>query len=179
MLKPALLILDMQKELVYYEKRKKALSILPNMKKLVEFAHKRRVPIFYTKITLDPDDDQFDRFKEIYCVKNTVGCEIIDELKPLKGRVIEKQKHSAFFRTELDDMLKKQGVDTVILTGLQTQICIMTTAADASFRGYRVLVVGDCVFSTRKSKKEWALKWIQEYVGAIASTKEILRMLRC
>jgi len=176
--RPALLVIDMQKDIAHHKKRKKALSILPRMKKIIQNAHEAKIPIFYTKIVLNPDDVEFKRFGEVYCVKGTAGCDIIDELKPLKGHIIEKNKHSAFFQTELDRMLKENRVDTVILTGMQTQICIMTTAADAFYREYKVIVVDDCVESTRREKKEWALEWIREYIGDTLSTEETLDLLR-
>ena len=176
---PALLILDMQKDLVYHEKRRiKYTAIIPNMKEIIYNASVANIPIFYTKFVLEPDDIQFERFDEVYCVRGTEGCEIIDELKPLSGYVVEKQKNSAFFGTDLDKMLQEKDVDTVILMGLQTQICIMTTAADASFRDYKVIVVEDCVTSTRDVKKEWALKWIKEYVGEVFSSEETLELLK-
>lgn len=177
--KPALLILDMQKDLVYHEKRRvKYTAIIPDMKEIIDNASVANIPIFYSKFVLEPHDIQFERFDEVYCVRGTEGCEIIDELKPLSGHVVEKQKNSAFFGTDLDKMLQEKDVDTVILMGIQAQICIMTTAADASFHDYKVIVVEDCVTSTREEKKEWALKWIKEYVGEIFSSDETLELLK-
>lgn len=177
--KPALLILDMQKDLVYHEKRRvKYTAIIPDMKEIIYNASVANIPIFYSKFVLEPHDIQFERFDEVYCVRGTEGCEIIDELKPLSGHVVEKQKNSAFFGTDLDKMLQEKDVDTVIIMGIQTQICIMTTAADASFRDYKVIVVKDCVTSTREEKKEWALKWIKEYVGDVLSSEETLELLK-
>jgi len=178
-MRPGLLIIDMQNDLIYHEKRQARFSkIISPLKELINCAHSHNIPIFYTKFALDPHDAQFKKFGEIYCVKGTSGCDIIDELKPLHGPVIEKQKNSAFFGTPLDRMLKQKNVDTLVLCGVQTQICIMTTAADASFREYKVLVVEDCVESTREDKKNWALQWIKEYAGNVLSLSAILSLLK-
>ncbi len=99
---------------------------------------------------------------------------MIPELLPLQGPIIYKRKHSAFFETTLDERLRQAGVRDVYLTGMQTQICIMTTAADASFRGYRPIAIRECVFSTRETKKRQALDWIENYVGEVQNLERVL-----
>jgi nicotinamidase-related amidase len=130
-------------------------------------------PIFYTVMLLRPDDEQFARFGDRYCVEGTPGAEIIPELQPLRGPVIVKHKHSAFFETDLDDRLKECGVRDLYLAGLQTQICVMTTAADANFRGYRPTAIRDCVVSTRERTKTQALQWISKYVGNVIGISDV------
>jgi nicotinamidase-related amidase len=90
---------------------------------------------------------------------------------------IKKRKHSAFFETGLDQRLKEANVEEVYLSGLQTQICVMTTAADASFRGYRTIAISDCVLSSREKKKQDALRWIADYVGEVMSMAEVAKEL--
>ena len=56
-------------------------------------------------------------------------------------------------------------------------ICIMTTAADASFRGYRAVAISDCVLSTREQSKQDALGWIARYVGEVMSLDQVISEL--
>ena len=70
-------------------------------------------------------------------------------------------------KSELIDLLKRENVKDIYLTGMQTQICIMTTAADANFRGYEPVAISDCVLSTRDENKTQALEWIKKYVGDV------------
>ncbi len=173
MKKQALLIIDMQKDLCYDKRRhKKVVKLLPHLQTAIQHADENGFAIYYICFELKPDDIQFKRYGDQYCIEGTPGAEIIDELQPVKGTIIKKRKHSAFFETELDDLLKQSKIDKIYMTGMQTQLCIMTTAADASFRGYDVSVIADCVLSTREKNKTWALNWIDKHVGKVITLDE-------
>ncbi|MCB9284367.1 MAG: cysteine hydrolase [Lewinellaceae bacterium] len=170
-----LLVIDMQKDLCYNPKRKeKIMQMLPPLKMAIDFFSRNHYPIFYISFALKENDPQFKRFGDRYCIEGSEGAEIIDELYPLRGQIIFKQKHSAFFETDLDTLLKKEGIGEIYLTGMQTQICIMTTAADASFRGYQPIVIQECVLSTSENKKKLALKWIEDYVGIVDTLSKVI-----
>jgi nicotinamidase-related amidase len=171
----ALLVIDMQRDLCYDARRKhKFFKMLPVLRRAIDFFVSKGEPVFYICFSLPPDDEQFTRFGDRYCVEGTEGAEIIPELRPLQGVTITKRKHSAFFETSLDDHLKEAGITDIYLVGMQTQICIMTTAADASFRGYRAFAIQDCVLSTREKNKQDALKWIAKYVGTVVSLDQLI-----
>lgn len=175
MAKSALLIIDMQNDLCYDARRKKKVEeMLPFLRKAIDFFVEEKQLVAYTYFSLPENDEQFKRFGDRYCVEDTHGAELIPELFPLQGPTIKKRKHSAFFETDLDDILKKIKVDTLYLAGLQTQICILTTAADASFRGYRAIAIRECVVSTQDANKIFALDWIKKYVGDVKSLEEIM-----
>jgi nicotinamidase-related amidase len=175
----ALLVIDMQKDLCGdLRRRDKVEQMLAPLRRVVEEFDAAGQPVLYAAFALPPDDEQFARFGDRFCVEGTEGAAIIPELQPLRGPVVFKRKHSAFFETELDEHLRRAGARTLYLTGLQTQICIMTTAADASFRGYRVAVIRECVLSTREENKTFALDWIAKYVGEVLSVEEALAELR-
>jgi len=79
-----------------------------------------------------------------HAIKGTEGVEVIDDIKPTsKDFVVERRRYSAFFETGLDLLLRELGVDTVVLTGLHTNICVKHTAADAFCRGYNIIVLKD------------------------------------
>jgi nicotinamidase-related amidase len=174
----ALLVIDMQKDLCYdLRRRRKFDQMIVPLRRAIDTFVAAECPVFYVVFSLRLDDDQFARFGDTFCIEGTEGAEIVSELLPLKGTVIPKKKHSAFFETELDGYLKKAGIDEVYLAGLQTQICIMTTAADASFRGLRAVVLSDCVLSTREKNKRYALEWIARYVGEVLTFDQMVEEL--
>jgi len=77
-------------------------------------------------------------------IEGTKGGEIVDELKPIEGEyLICKKRWSAFFQTELDNLLKRLGVDQVVVTGVQTPNCIRGTVWDANSLDYEVIVLTD------------------------------------
>ena len=174
----ALLVIDMQKDICYDPRRKrKVKQMVGPLQQAIELFASAGYPVFYICFALPSDDEQFKRFGDRYCIEGTEGAEIISELLPLKGSVIKKRKHSAFFETELDQRLREARVEQVYLCGLQTHICIMTTAADASFRGYRAVAISDCVLSTRKKNQQDALRWIERYVGEVMSLQQLAQEL--
>ncbi len=169
-----LVLIDLQKDLCYDERRFDLVrSALPNILGLIDAFLLRGLPIFYTRFELLADDPQFARFGDTYCIRGTPGADFIDEILPIRGQIIAKTKHSAFFGTDLDEQLRKEGCSSVVLAGLQTQICILTTAADANHRGYDVVAASDCVISTRDDVRLEALEWIEKYVGEVRTAEEI------
>ena len=101
-------------------------------------------------------------------MKGTKGAQVIPELKPTKkDYIIEKRTYSSFYETGLDPLLRSlyngEGVKTLILCGLHTNICVRHTAADAFFRGYRLIIAEDGVEAFTKKDHEEGLKYL-EYV---------------
>jgi biuret amidohydrolase len=81
-------------------------------------------------------------------VRGEKGHDIIDELAPLPGEpVIDKPGKGAFYATDLDSLLARCGVRSLVVTGVTTEVCVHTTVREANDRGYECLVVSDCVGS--------------------------------
>ena len=70
------------------------------------------------------------------------GHQLIEEVKPV-NYVVDKTGPSAFFRTELDIVLRHRGVDTVLIAGLNSRRSVVATAYDALSRGLRPVIVAD------------------------------------
>ena len=94
----------------------------------------------------DVEITRYDKFVQVggALIEGTKGGEIVDELKPIEGEyLICKRRWSAFFQTELDNLLKRLGVDQVVVTGVQTPNCIRGTVWDANSLDYEVIVLTD------------------------------------
>ncbi len=171
----ALVVVDMQRDLCWDPRRRdKVATALPSILALIDACNRANCLIVYSVFSLPPDDEQFERFGDRYCIAGTPGAELIPELIPLKGPRVEKRKHSVFFETALDPLLRQHSIERVLFAGLQTQICILTSAADASFRGYKAVAVRDCVISSNDNAKAEALAWISRYVGSVVSVDEAI-----
>ena len=138
-MKTAVIVIDMINDFVTgVFKSDRAAKIIPNIRALLNHARKYKVPIVYATDAHIPNvDPEFDVWGS-HAVAGSWGAEIVDELKPHKGdfRVL-KRKYSAFQGTDLDHLLREMKVDTVVLTGVVTDICIQHTAADAFFQATR------------------------------------------
>jgi nicotinamidase-related amidase len=87
--------------------------------------------------------------------KGPTSGEFYGPLKPKIGDyVIVKKKWSAFFRTELDLILRRLGVDAVAITGTQTPNCIRATAFDADMNDFDTVIISDCISSKSEDVQE-------------------------
>jgi ureidoacrylate peracid hydrolase len=87
--------------------------------------------------------------------------------------VIVKHRYSGFAFTPLELALQTLGVDTVLLCGTSTHVCVEATARDAIMRGYRPVTVSDCVASGQARLHEAALVDMAEYLGPVVSLLEV------
>ncbi len=95
------------------------------------------------------------------------GARVIPELAPREGDVVlPKRFYSAFHETGLDPLLRQSEVDTIILCGQHTHICVRHTSADAFYRGYRIVVPPDAVDSFTEEDHEAGLAYLQAIYGA-------------
>lgn len=86
--------------------------------------------------------------RPLICVEGEWGYQIVDELKPLPDEIIiKKHRHSSFAGTELDMLLRSNGIKTVIVTGFSTERCVLATITGAIANDYYVVVPRDCIAS--------------------------------
>lgn len=145
-------------------------KIEKNLVELFSFARGKHIPVIHLLLTL-PEDDAKSQGKPSHLsfIDGTSGHAILPEVYDPGDIIVHKPKDSGFYNTGLDEILKGINVDTVIVVGMQTQICIQTTSADAYFRGYKVIVPRDCVCSTRAEDTERSLKWLEDYCASVVS----------
>jgi nicotinamidase-related amidase len=81
-------------------------------------------------------------------IRGEYGHDIIDELQPIDGEaVVDKPGKGAFYATELQELLDKGGIKSLLVAGVTTEVCVHTTVREANDRGYECLVLADCVGS--------------------------------
>ena len=176
-MKTAVIVIDMINDFVTgVLKTERAQRIIPNIQRLLEFARKKKIPIVYTN---DAHLSGVDKELEVWpahALAGTRGAQVIDELKPLEGDyVIQKRRYSAFHGTSLDQLLRDLKVDTLVLVGLVTNICIQHTAADAFFRGYQIFVPEDGVEAPTEKDQKTSLEYMRKMYGCeITTVKELI-----
>ena len=158
------------------------ISVINPIAQLKEKFNKQAVPLIYTRANysnrfmLKAINNRYIRNKLSipFCIENTCGIEIIDELKPLKNEiVIEKYRYNAFMNTPLDVVLNNLNVDTLYFTGVETHVCVQQTAIAAYMMGYEVKLIEDCLASISKEDKIYALNYCNKYYGEVVNSKMI------
>lgn len=165
-------------------------AILPRIATLIEDCRRLGVTIVYAVHAHAPDGTDLGRMGEVVpglagkdgrplaLVRGEAGTEIAPPLVTAPvDHVVYKTRHSAFFGTELDDLLRTAGIDTVALCGLATNYCCDSTARDALHRDYRLVVLSDCVATFDLPDRGWGAI-SQEVVNRVMLTTVALRMGR-
>lgn len=145
-----------------------------NLIELFSLAREKNIPVIHLLLTV-PEDDAKSQGKpqHLLFISGTTGHAILPEVHDEIDIIVNKPKDSGFYNTNLHEKLIELNVDTVIVVGMQTQICIQTTSADAYFRGYKVIVPRDCVCSTRAEDTERSLKWLEDYCASVVLFDEL------
>lgn len=108
-----------------------------------------------------------------YTVEGTRGQEFVDDLSPLPTEtVVRKYRSSGFWGTNLDLVLRSNGIETVVVAGCTTEGCVESTARDALFSDYYVVVAEDCVGSDDKAQHDASLLLMQHRFD-LATSDEI------
>ena len=111
-------------------------------------------------------------------VRGEAGHDIIPELYPAANEpVIDKPGKGAFYQTDLDLMLRNRGIDTLLVCGVTTEVCVNTTVREANDRGYRCIVLSDCCASYFPQFHEMGLAMIKAQggiFGSVASSQSLL-----
>lgn len=96
------------------------------------------------------------------------------QVKPLPDEaIVTKHRYGAFESSDLDLVLRSQGIRTVIMTGVATNVCVETTARQAFLRDYYVVFTSDCTATYSQAEHDATLHNIDSFFGAVVSADEV------
>lgn len=111
-------------------------------------------------------------------IRGTPGVAVIDELSPKPGDVIvEHSRISAFHGSDLLNVLVGHGIETVVVTGVATNVAIDHTVRDAVQYGFRTILVEDCCCSSDLAHHEAALLTLRVLSTGVLMSTEVAGML--
>lgn len=156
-------------------------KIIPDLQKLFAWVRERNarglddVQLIHIQEAHRKNDADF-RVRPVHAVKGTWGSDFIKELYP-EGEeyIVPKRRHSGFAHTDLDLYLREESIDTVVVTGVWTNVCVRSTASDALYNAYKVITLSDGVHSKNDEMHEAGLRdlsiftkvmTIDEYIDA-------------
>ena len=176
--KVSLLLIDVINDFEFEDGDKLLENAMPMAKNLVRFkrqAKKAGVPVIYVNDNFGKWQSNFKNLLEHCLDKKVRGSKLVKLLVPdEEDYFVLKPKHSGFFSTTLEVLLEYLQCETLILTGVTTDICILFTASDAYVRDYKIFVPNDCVAAVEAAENEHALNYLERVLKAdTRSSKEI------
>ncbi len=185
----ALILIDMQNESssTGFWKTYGWEKIVLNARKILDGARKRNMPVIFVRVAGRADGiDTYEycptneKGEQVYSVRGTKAVEFVEELKPNpEDIIIEKQRFSAFYQTNMDLVLGKLKVNELIMLGVYTDSCFLTSVYDAFTRDYRISIIKDaCGAGTEAAHKTSIIdmaNWI--YGCRIFKTEEMVKAL--
>lgn len=107
------------------------------------------------------------------CRPGTDGVRLVPEVRRQDPEVlITKHEYSAFHDTGLNTYLSNNDISTVLIAGVNTNVCVAATVYDAYHHGYEVVVLADCVTSHEREQHERALENIDTHFGTVCTTDD-------
>jgi nicotinamidase-related amidase len=112
-------------------------------------------------------------------IRGEPGHDIVRELYPQPGEpVIDKPGKGAFYATDLHTILNNRGIESLIVCGVTTEVCVHTTVREANDRGFRCIVPADCCGSYFPEFHEVGLRMIAAQGGIFGWVSDSNRILR-
>ncbi len=176
----ALLVIDMQKYFIDED----ADAFIPvgrfvllQVKKLVEGYSEKGFPVIFTRYGVERENagDMMRKWWGEVLLTDNPQSLIVEELDTGKGTVIVKPAYSAFFETNLEEILRTKSVKQLLITGVMTHLCCETTARDAFQRGYEVYFVIDGTGTYNEEIHKSSLRNLAGGFAVPVTTEEILK----
>ena len=143
----ALLILDMQRYFLDESSHAhipSALAIIPEVKSLMNAFLNNKLPVILTRHLNTPKDaNLMDKWWRDLITEESTLSEFTPELKHPDAVIIKKTQYDAFYKTPLEDILRKNEVTQIVITGVMTHLCCETTSRSAFVRGFEVFFTID------------------------------------
>jgi nicotinamidase-related amidase len=201
--KPALIVVDMQNDFVRAGAPLEvpdARSTLPQHRRLLEVCRTVEIPIVYVRYVAGPQHHLTEWAGKLAWAAElaapTWACrrghlrfyadiggereciDVVDEIYPVPGDyVVDKYSYGAFHRTNLEDILRSHRVESVVVTGTVTQVCVEDTARQAFAHGYKTTIVADAVSSRAPERHRATLDAFAGHYGWVQRTDEVLEGL--
>lgn len=183
----AVLLLDVQKDLVDITPGLKQNRVIENMAGVLRAARRRKLPVIHITasvradfLDLPNDNPLWDGLrKKRQLIIGTKGAAIDRRVRPLKNElVLNKTCVDPFLTTNLGQALQNADANTIILMGLWTNYVVEATARHASDMGYRVFLVREACASNTVENHEFALNKILPTICYVVSATDVLAALK-
>jgi nicotinamidase-related amidase len=173
----AVLVIDMQRDFLAPGApiaTPGGLELIPRINRLTARAHACGMPVIFTQEMHRADKSDFGielEFEAPHCLEGTSGMELAEKLDVAPGdyRILNKRRYDAFLGTDLETLLRSLHIDSLLVTGVCTDICVASTVQHARILDFRCYVLQDCVAGTSAERHEAALLCLSHVFGYVVS----------
>lgn len=171
----ALLVIDLQRyylEVGPQEKVERVGTLIANTNDLIAFFHRHELPIIRVQIAHKADGSTWNQQMKPHWTGDSLKGTLTEgtwETEPhpdlhqhQNDIVVTKTRGSAFLRTDLETVLRRLDVDTVVVTGFSTNRCVGLTAIEAWERDFKVILAGDAILGTNLEDGELMLDYLRK-----------------
>ncbi len=167
-MKPAIIVVDMLRDNLKDSPRnptyQEGKEIIPNLQRLLREGRKRGFPVVFACDSFLEGDFLFRGRMKVHSLRGTQGAEVIDDLRPEPtDMILPKRRFSAFFKTDLDQTLRTLSVDTIVVTGMTTEVCVLMTAMDGLCQDFSAILLEDCSASRSKEIRKGCLNLYRDF----------------
>ena len=188
----ALIVVDMQNIWVHPRGARylpMSEDIVPKIQLLLQFCRSHQVPVIYLHTTKRKDladagifadikpqthdaDDEWSNFE------GSPGAELYEPVKPAAADILVKKfRYSGFYGTQLENLLRALGRDTIAITGVATNVCCDSTARDGAMRDFKVLFLSDCNASFTQEEQQATFNNFEKHFGVVMDSKTLMAKL--
>ena len=160
-------------------------AVIDNFVRLVAHCRQVGAPIIYITTYRRPDNSDAPATVAdvgggggVPMLEGTPAVEVIDELAPQPGDyIVVKPRFSAYYGTNMDNILKSLGTETILVGGISTQRSVEGTARDAKNRDTQCVVVSDCCTAGEEDVHEMTIKHVLPLLVRVRNTDEVIAAL--
>lgn len=159
-------------------------EIIPYQEKLIETAHKNGMPVIFIQTIHTPETDSPAWLARSggtavgICRKNSWGAEFFGVSPSEKDIIVNKHRYSAFIHTRLETVLHTYKVETILVCGVSTNVCVESTARDGYMLDFNLILVDDCCFTSTPGAQEMTKLNITQRFGKVSTSAEIASILK-
>ena len=156
------------------------------VQRLIAASRAAGIPVVFSQYEFRPDYSDGGLLVELYPALREVGGMVAGTwdaafdprltVEP-SDIVISKNRYSAFYGTELEQVLRERGVRTLIICGVTTEMCVESTLRDGFFHDFHIVLAADAVASVDRARHQATLQTVEYGFGAVTPTNDIIAAL--
>ncbi|NRG31505.1 cysteine hydrolase family protein [Niallia circulans] len=155
-------------------------QIIPNLHFVLEAARERSIPIIFLQTNHEKATDSevwLSRFPDginPICRTGSWGADFYEVSPGSNDIVVKKHRYSGFVHTRLESILKTLKIETLIMTGVSTNLCVESTAREGFMLDYHIVLLKDACAAFSQAEHDMTLKTVDTYFGMVTDSSEIV-----